>query len=145
MKIALEKNYGNSKALQDELNKLKSAYEKDTHIFKLKLGSYKDSIKDRDAQIKDLVERMKGMARDAAKYSSMEQYIEQLEREKDDLKAKLIVELQVFQRKCKAQADASLRTMQEKLTVTINILEIRDNELELCQARNEELEISATS
>ena len=75
----------------------------------------------------------------------MQEYIENLERQLDELKAKFVVDAELLKQKLLAQSDLQLRTLKEKLEVALKTIESRDSEIELISARVEQLEMSATT
>ena len=75
----------------------------------------------------------------------MQEYIENLEKQLDELKAKFVVDAELLKQKLLAQSDLQLRTLKEKLEVALKTIESRDSEIELISARVEQLEMSATT
>ena len=75
----------------------------------------------------------------------MQEYIDNLERQLDELKAKFVVDAELLKQKLLAQSDLQLRTLKEKLEVALKTIESRDSEIELISARVEQLEMSATT
>ena len=79
---------------KDELEKVKNDYERDSAKFKLKILSYKESIREKDSQISEMQAKLRLLLRDDAKFNNMERYITKLENELDELKAKQTVEFE---------------------------------------------------
>ena len=93
LKKAIAKKGGNENHYKMELEKMKAAHEKDIHKFTLKITSLKEIVKDKDAELKEMLAKLKASAKDASKFAHMEEHIAILEREKDELKAKQKVDV----------------------------------------------------
>ena len=85
------------------------------------------------------------LSKNGSKITNMQEYIENLERQLDELKAKFVVDAELLKQKLLAQSDLQLRTLKEKLEVALKTIESRDSEIELISARVEQLEMSATT
>lgn len=85
------------------------------------------------------------LSKNGSKITNMQEYIENLERQLDELKAKFVVDAELLKQKLEAQSDLQLRTLKEKLEVALKTIESRDSEIELISARVEQLEMSATT
>lgn len=85
------------------------------------------------------------LSKNGSKITNMQEYIENLERQLDELKAKFVVDAELLKQKLQAQSDLQLRTLKEKLEVALKTIESRDSEIELISARVEQLEMSATT
>lgn len=85
------------------------------------------------------------LSKNGSKMTNMQEYIENLERQLDELKAKFVVDAELLKQKLEAQSDLQLRTLKEKLEVALKTIESRDSEIELISARVEQLEMSATT
>ena len=62
-----------------------------------------------------MIAKLKTSMKDASKFKHMEEYIAELEREKDELKAKQKVDEEMMKQKYAAEANAKVRTLKEKL------------------------------
>ena len=80
LKKALAKRGGSENQYRAELEKVKSAWERDIAKYQLKISALKEKVEDKDQQLKDMTEKLKQMAKNASKLSNMEAYIEKLER-----------------------------------------------------------------
>ena len=85
------------------------------------------------------------LSKNGSKITNMQEYIDNLERQLDELKAKFVVDAELLKQKLLAQSDLQLRTLKEKLEVALKTIESRDSEIELISARVEQLEMSATT
>ena len=85
------------------------------------------------------------LSKNGSKITNMQEYIENLEKQLDELKAKFVVDAELLKQKLLAQSDLQLRTLKEKLEVALKTIESRDSEIELISARVEQLEMSATT
>ena len=105
----------------------------------------KETVKDKDNEIKEMIAKLKTSMKDASKFRHMEEYIAELEREKDEHEAKLKLVEETMKQKYTAEANSKVRTLKEKLQVALQTIEARDSELEYLASRLEELEMSATN
>lgn len=81
---------------KSELGKLKSTYEKDQVVHELKLSAKREKLVEKDQKIKELQEKLAAVKKDSRGTEKLKEYIEELERQKDELQAKLTSELEAL-------------------------------------------------